>query len=483
MLSFEERLEYAVLLKKSFKRFVADGWDIVDPRPFKARWDTDAMCEHLQAVHDGEISRLIITVPPGRGKSLLGAVFYPAWVWLSKPEHRFLTGTCRDDLTVRDTLRSRDLLRSYYYQTGLLNTLYGSKAFKIKDDQDQKHKYFNDKFGWRLAFSTEGGITGDRGDTIILDDPLDIKKAKIKAHLEKLTDWIQGGMTTRLDGWEDGLGSIIAIMQRLSANDPITALLKSGNYTHLKIPMEYRSEKTISTPYFKDPRKEEKQLLDGVTKDIASKQKQAVGTYTWETQYNQEPIKLEGNIIHTNKFKTYDTKTKHDFYLKLTSWDTAFKKGQKNDYSVGIDFGVKIENDKILIFIRNIYRQRAESPELKRDIRTLKNLFLPDKIIMEDKASAQTIIPVMQRYDGINVPIYIEPIQPVGDKEARANSVAPIIDAGVIYVPEYADWLPDFITECEEFPDGDHDDQVDAFTQGVLAIINDTGMMKRGLYE
>jgi len=482
-MDFAAKLEYAILLKKSFKRFVEGCWDVVDPKPFRKTWDICAICDHLQAVHDGEINRLIITIPPGRAKSLTNAVFYPAWVWLSDPAHRFLTGTCRDDLTIRDTLRSRDLIRSYFYQTGLLQTLEGSSAFKIKDDQDQKHKYFNDKLGWRVAFSTQGGITGDRGDTIILDDPLDIKKIDVKLHCDRLITWMQSGMMTRLDGWETGKGNIIVIMQRLGTRDPVNFLLKQDGWTHLKIPMEYKADKTIITPYFHDRRTEKNELLEGLTPEIAEKKKKDIGIYNWETQYNQEPIKIEGNLIRTSKFKTYNPEDNHKFYLKLQSWDTAFKTGQMNDYSVGIDFGVKIENDQLLIYIRNIYRKRIETPELKRDIRVLKKLYMPDVIIMEDKASGQTIIPELQRYDGSNEPIFIKPIKVTTDKVSRAHSISPIVDSGIVYVPEYADWLPDFISECESFPTGDHDDQVDAFTQGIIEIINDTGITQRGMYE
>jgi hypothetical protein len=97
-------------MQRSLYDFVRQGWAVVDSRPYIDSAHIRAICEHLQAVSDGQINRLLINVPPGHGKSLLTFVFWPAWVWLGRPEWRALFSSYGMDLAIRDSVRCRDLI-------------------------------------------------------------------------------------------------------------------------------------------------------------------------------------------------------------------------------------------------------------------------------------------------------------------------------------------------------------------------------------
>jgi hypothetical protein len=113
----ELRAVRAEKLRRCLYEFVLEAWPIVEPAtPFVKGIHSDAMCQHLQALSEGKIGNLIINVPPGHAKSLLGAVLWPAWHWISSPATRWLFASYSANLSVRDSLRCRRLIESEWYQ-------------------------------------------------------------------------------------------------------------------------------------------------------------------------------------------------------------------------------------------------------------------------------------------------------------------------------------------------------------------------------
>ena len=90
--------------------FIKNGWNALEPsQPFVSGWAVEATCEHLEAVTNKEIRRLLINVPPGCTKSMTTSVYWPAWEWGPKnmPSHRFILAAHEQSLAVRDNVRSR----------------------------------------------------------------------------------------------------------------------------------------------------------------------------------------------------------------------------------------------------------------------------------------------------------------------------------------------------------------------------------------
>ena len=212
--------------------FVRLLWPVIEPaRAFVEGWVLEAMCEHLTAVSEGEITRLLINVPPGFMKSLLVDVFWPAWEWgpLGRPETRYLAFSYAEALTRRDNGRFRNLILSPLYRA-LWGHVFGP------GDELGRRKVANDRTGWKFASSIGGVGTGERADRVIIDDPNHVRKSESKAVLESTNLWLTEVMPDRLN--DQRSSAIILIQQRTNERDCSGTLLAlEAGYVHLSVPM------------------------------------------------------------------------------------------------------------------------------------------------------------------------------------------------------------------------------------------------------
>jgi hypothetical protein len=184
--------------RRSLKEFVIQAWPILEPEtPFADGIHIDAICLHLQAVTEGRIQNLIINVPPGHAKSLLTSVFWPAWVWIDHPEARWLFSSYREPLATRDSLKCRRLIESDWYQEN-----WGDR-YQLAGDQNQKHRFENDRTGYRVVVPMSAG-TGERGDYVVVDDPHSVDQAESDAARTSAVEWWTGSMSTRLKRFLQG---------------------------------------------------------------------------------------------------------------------------------------------------------------------------------------------------------------------------------------------------------------------------------------
>lgn len=154
----------AALCLKSFRLFAARAWREIDPAPFIASWHVDAICDHLQALYEGSIQRLIINIPPGAAKSMLCGVLWPAWVWAKNPSWQLLSASYEVQLATRDAVKARNLMRSDWYSRHFRTEgEFVSESWDFSDDQDLKQFYRNTRFGLRQALGVGGKGTGYRG--------------------------------------------------------------------------------------------------------------------------------------------------------------------------------------------------------------------------------------------------------------------------------------------------------------------------------
>src|ERR1022692_2823854 len=151
--------------RRTLHEFVVQAWPLLEPAtPFVEGMHVRAVCEHLQAVAQGRLRHLIINIPPGHAKSLLTAVFWPAWVWIDHPEARWLFGSYREPLATRDSVKCRRLIESDWYQER-----WGDR-YQLSGDQNQKNRFENTRTGYRVVVPMSAG-TGERGDYVVVDDP------------------------------------------------------------------------------------------------------------------------------------------------------------------------------------------------------------------------------------------------------------------------------------------------------------------------
>lgn len=153
----------------------------------------------------------------------------------------------------------------------------------------------------------------------------------------------------------------------------------------------------------------------------------------------------------------------------VQSWDTAFKKNEENDFSV---CGTYAETP-LGFYMLDLWRGRVEFPELKRVAQSLYQKWNPAVVLIEDKASGQSLI---QELRTTSLPVIGVPVE--NDKIARAHSVAPTTESGRVFLPDNAPWVHDFVNELEDFPNGEHDDQVDQFSQAITYMKTSAATLK-----
>lgn len=181
--------------------------------------------------------------------------------------------------------------------------------------------------------------------------------------------------------------------------------------------------------------------------------------------YGKFVDKESSGIIKNSWWKFFENENdiyRQQVFKKVQSWDTAFKKNQENDYSVCTTWVYTNAG----FYLIDVWRGRVEFPELKRKVVELAKLHSVNEILIEDKASGQSLIQELQR----NTVLPIKPIKVENDKIARVHSVTPLIESGKVYLPKDAHWLKGFLDEMEEFPNGEFDDTVDSVSQFLNAM-------------
>lgn len=455
---------------RSLFNFMKRAWPTLEAaQNLKIGWILQAICEHLEAVHRGEINRLLINVPFGTMKSLLTGVLFPAWEWGPRqmPHLKILAASHERDIAIRDNLRMRDLIESEWYQA--LWPLQFAKA------QNQKTFFKNVDMGWRQCCAARA-LTGKRADRVLWDDP----QATIDGDSPVARDLMERVFRVVLPSRlvEPESSAIIIIMQRVGPFDA-SELALAENYFHCLYPMEFDPSRKCTSIYYPDPRTKEKELLfpERYPQHVVDRDKKVMGERDWETQANQRPSVLGGEIIKTGKFKYYGILPKGEIIGRKIYCDTAQKDKEEHDYSVLAVWG---EHRNGAAYLLDLIRGKWLAPELDRQLRAfwIKHkawdtvFYGPlNEIIMEDKASGTGAIQYIQEKGGIP----IRGVEPEKNKYTRVNSVLPYIENGCVFLPEEAHYLSDFLTECQQFTANDrhpHDDQIDTMVMAINDICN-----------
>ena len=492
-------------------RFVKDFWHVLEPQTkFVDGWPLDAICEHLEAITRGDITRLLINVPPGFSKSLLTNVFWPAWEWgpMNMPHMRYVTFSYSSSLTERDNRRFGALVSSIEYQD-----IYGDRV-EIRKLGDKMVS--NAKTGWKLASSVGGVGTGERGTRVLLDDPHNVKEAESEVVRSETVRWFRESMSSRLNDMTKD--AIIVIMQRVNEDDVSGVILTAGlNYDHLMIPMEYdpdRQTDDYGNPVetsigWVDPRFDIGDNMDEAAGLLAwperfppqtiEEMKRDIGPYGWASQYDQAPAPRGGGLFKREWWQLWegiDGKFPAFDYL-IASLDSAFTDKQQNDPSALTIWGVfQNEDGKNRLMLVHAWRRHLtfsgprtemEPGESKQTyvrrtqptwglvewLQYTCERFRVDKLLIEAKASGMSAAQELQnRYNDLDFAIQLCPVK--GDKMARALAVQPSFTQGLIYAPA-RDWADMVIDEMSVFPKGRYDDLTDSVTQA-LSYLRTSGM-------
>jgi len=454
-------LQRSLIKKGGLRQFIKLGWHQIEPaRPFLPNWHVDAICEHLEAITQGQLLRLVINIPPGCMKSLTACVFWPAWVWTFKPECKWIYSSYSMGLSQRDNLRMRRLIESEWYQAR-----WGTSFRPLRDNWGAI-KFMNDHAGFRMCTSTDGTVTGEHADVQVCDDPIKPQDARggaiaTKTVLNSCLEWWNETMASRLVDFQKS--ARVIIMQRLHVHDLAGTVLKEGGYEHLCLPMEFEPKLICSTSIgFKDPRTKSNEPLwpTRFSEKAIGQLKKELGPRGAAAQLQQQPVPLSGSIFEREHIKYWTERP--DIRTMVSSWDCTFKE-TGSSYVVGQVWGVSSDADKYILLDQ--IRKRMSFSETLNAIRqvSITHPYCAAHLI-EEKANGSAIIDVLQD----EIP-GIFPVLPQGGKEARAHAIESIWSNGQVVLPspEIYPWTKELIQELLEFPSSLFDDQVDAMTQAL----------------
>lgn len=428
-------------------------WPVVEPKTrYVDNWHIHAICEHLQAVINGDIQNLLINMPPRFMKSLIIAVSLPTFAWVKRPDMRFIYASYSGQLSTRDAVKARRVIESPHYQQ------YFHDRFRMTSDQNVKNRYENDKTGYRISTSVGGLGTGEGGDIIVVDDPHNVLEGESDAKRLEVIEWWDETMSTRLN--DPDTGSKIIVMQRVHGQDLSGHVLRKGGYEHLMIPMRFEEKRACVTVLGRiDPRTSDGELAwpDRFSENATAKLEKAMGSYATAGQFQQRPASREGAIFKRNWFPRYTSLPKPDMVVQTL--DTATKDDQRNDYSaLGTWYVYAAERKARLARVR---RERLDYPNLKLKVALWYIADRPNLLIVEDKGNGTALLQEFRQKGGFALRA-----QEPGDtnKEIRAEQEAAICESGSIELPDDSlelDWWKDYDEELFDFPAAPFDDQVD----------------------
>jgi predicted phage terminase large subunit-like protein len=462
--------------RASLAEFFRRSWHVLEPSTVLVwNWHLQAVCDHVQALLEGRLAKrnLLINVPPGSAKSRIVSVVAPAWMWTQRPTWRAVFASGNPRVSTRDSLYCRQLIESAWYR----NTF--GITWSLSDDANTKLLFRNTAGGLRMAVTAGSRITGDRADALFIDDPLDAADAYSESAREAVLEWFDQAFANRLNDLRTGSRCII--MQRLHEEDLAGHLLEreAGDWEHLCIPQEWEeSQRRVTSLGWSDPRKAEGELMfpERFPVEVLAQERARLGSSGYAGQHQQRPSAAEGEIFKRSHFGYYKPgEPLPSFSLRVQSWDTAFKEKEEADYSVGFELG---KSDR-RIFVLDRARGRFAYPALKAHIQEWARRSHPTAVLIEDKASGQSVIQDLRA----STMLPIVPVPVDGDKVTRAHTIVPTYEADVILLPEGAPWIREFLDELHAFPKAAHDDQVDAFVQGVRWLVNPKGCAGLGVFE
>jgi len=380
-------------------------------------------------------------------KSTMISVAWPAWLLGHNPSERIMVASYAQSLSLTHSTDCRVVIQAPWYQQLF-------KGTRLADDQNEKEKFATTLRGYRRAVSVGGAAIGEGGNILIIDDPLNPLQASHHHQRQSVNEWFDHTWATRLDDKQHG--AMVLVMQRLHPEDLSGYLLAKGGWEHLCLPAIAPERTTVQVGAFCYERAGG-EPLHAAREPLAvlERLKLDLGSANFNAQYQQEPMKQVGGLVHAHWFGRVNVEEEGAQIVQ--SWDTGVKAGDKHDPSACATFAV-VDGVHHLI---DMLLVRLEYPELKRAMINHAARFNPEAILIEDKASGQSLLQDLRR----ETQLPVIACMPDADKVTRLMRVTPLMEAGKVALPNHAPWLAAFEAEFFSFPDGAHDDQVDAVSQ------------------
>ena len=437
------------LAQDKFLKFVEQVWPTFIGGRHHAK-----MADAFERVARGECKRLIINMPPRHTKSEFASYLLPAWFLGKYPHKKIIQCSHTAELAVGFGRKVRNLV-----DTDVYHNIFPDLS--LASDSKAAGRWNTSKGGDYFAIGIGSSVTGKGADVLIIDDPHSEQEAAIAEInpdiYDKTYEWYTSGPRQRL---QPG-GSIVIVMTRWSKRDLTGQILKDaaanesiGEWEVIEFPAILPSEKPLWPEFW------ELEELEKVKRDVPNSK--------WQAQYQQNPISESAAIVKREWWREWEGDDPPSCDFILQSWDTAFEKTQRADYSACTTWGVFYypdDNgvDQANIILLNAFRDRMEFPELKRAAIEEYKEWQPDGVIIEKKASGAPLIYEMR---AMGIPVQEFTPTRGNDKISRLNGIADIFASGRVWAPATR-WAEEVIDEVAEFPAGTHDDYVDTVSMAL----------------
>ena len=413
------------------------------------------MADAFERVANGELKRLIINMPPRHTKSEFASYLFPAWYLGRYPEKKVIQTAHTAELAVGFGRKVRNLINQEDFQEVF-------PGIELSSDSKAAGRWNTNKKGDYFAIGVGGAVTGKGADVLIIDDPHSEQDAAVGAYnpevYDKVYEWYTSGPRQRL---QPG-GAIIVVMTRWSTRDLTGQIIKSA--TQREGADEWEVIELPAVMPSGDPLWPEFWPIDQL-----DSLKAELPVSKWSAQYQQDPTSEEGALIKREWWQEWERETPPPCDAIIQSWDTAFLKTQRADYSACTTWGVFHHPDENGDSIPNLilldaYKEKLEFPDLKRAAYEKYWEYEPDQMIVEAKAAGS---PLIFELRAMGIPVTEFTPSRGQDKIARVNAVSDLFASGIVWCPATR-WAEEVIEECAAFPAGDNDDLVDSTTQALL---------------
>ena len=446
----EQELAKRILSRKRLLPFV----ERFNP-DYLAGWVHKDICQRLEKfseqVANKESPRLMLFMPPRHGKSTLASVAFPAWHLGRHPHHEFISCSYSGSLAMSFSRKVRQLLREPVYKNVF-------EKSRLDKDSQSIESWQTTQGGGYVAAGVGGGITGKGANVLVIDDPVKNREdAESDNNREATWDWYTSTAYTRLSPG----GGILVILTRWHDDDLAGRLLKQAEdgadqWEVIRYPAIAEIDENF--------RKQGESLHpERYNVDALEQIRKAIGPRDWSALYQQNPVSDEGDYFSRDMIRYYEYDEIDTAELNYyCAWDLAIGQRDRNDYSVGIVVGID-EYDNL--YVVDVVRGKYDGFELVEQILDLYETWRPGIVGIERGHIEMALGPFLQkrtRERGLSEAYFKDLKVGRRDKEARARAIQGRMQQGMVYFPKDAVWTGTMVAELLRFPNGAHDDQVDA---------------------